>query len=520
MLTYDFHDLGHGTLYGYLYRKIRGDILSGTLKAGERMPSKRAFAQNLGVSVITVETAYSQLTAEGYLYSKPGSGFYVEKIEDALLLPSSGHRGADPGHAEVRSEDCLDPSPEDAAKSGGSSIFTQDVHERKKSIPEYKTLIRNRGSSILLDLSQGSGPPDKFPFSVWSKLMKEVMRDRRQELLSRSPGTGIYDLRAAIADYLAQFRDLIISPDQIVIGAGTEYLYGLLIRLLGPDRVYAVETPGYPKTARIYESNGVQVRGISMDKNGLDVSMLRQSDADVVHISPSHQFPTGITMPVPRRSELLSWCRTRPGERFIIEDDYDSEFRLSGRPIPTLMSIDRHGCVIYLNTFTKSITPSIRISYMVLPEALMSEYRKALGFYSCTVPNFEQYLLAEFIRQGYFEKHINRMRGYYRRRRDMLLAAIQKSPLQSIVKIRGADSGLHFLMEVKKDGCSEENLTRLASAAGVRILGTDRFRMNESVHPAEPPSAAPPCMVVNYAGLTDRQILSVPELLEKAWMND
>ena len=317
MLTYDFLDRTDETLYEYLYRKIRQDILAGRLQA-----------ENLGISVITVETAYAQLAAEGYLYAKPRSGFYVERFGQSMLVPE---KPAEP-------EDCADPG-------GGHDA------ENSRGLPADNTPG--------IDLSQSGIASAMFPFPVWSRLMREILRTRKDDLLKRSPGNGVEELRSAIARHLLQFQDLRVSPKQIVVGAGTEYLYSLLIRLLGHDKIYAVETPGYRKTERIYASNAVQVKAIEMDRSGVNIEKLRASGADVIHITPSHQFPTGITMPVSRRGELLSWCseENHAGRRYIIEDDYDSEFRLAGRPIPSLMSIDRSGSVIYLNTFTNSVSP-------------------------------------------------------------------------------------------------------------------------------------------------------------------
>ena len=496
MLTYDFLDRTEETLYEYLYRKIRQDILAGRLQAGERMPSKRSFAENLGISVITVETAYAQLAAEGYLYAKPRSGFYVERIGQSMLLPEMSADTEVPGQ--------MDGKLHDAQNSQGP---TGD-------------------NAPLIDLSQSGIASSMFPFQVWSRLMREILHTRKEELLKRSPGNGIEELRTAIARHLLQFQDLRVSPKQIVVGAGTEYLYGLLIRLLGHDKTYAVETPGYRKTERIYASNAVRVEAIGMDRSGVNIEKLRSSGADVIHITPSHQFPTGITMPVSRRSELLSWCseENHAGRRYIIEDDYDSEFRLAGKPIPSLMSIDRSGSVIYLNTFTNSISPSIRISYMVLPEELLREYREKLGFYSCTVANFEQYILAEFIRQGYFEKHINRMRSHYRQKRDRLLGAIRNSALGSLVKVSGADAGLHFLIRIET-GASEEELTALAGDAGVRIYGLRHYGcglFDERTQREDPAAGihqenGNPCMVLNYQGLTNEQIDILPQLLARAW---
>jgi len=530
MLTYDFRDRGNETLYEYLYRKIRQDILTGELRPRERMPSRRAFARNLGVSVVTVETAYSQLAAEGYLESRPRSGYYVEQISRSMILP--GGQESIPGRSPIQTES----RPSKASRLLPEGLQTNAGKQQTEIRPSHTGRPRQENPPVSIDLSQSGIPSDMFPFPVWSKLMREILGTRREELLTRPPGNGIGELRSAIAHFLLQYQNLRVSPEQIVIGAGTEYLYSLLIRLLGHDKVYAVETPGYRKTERIYRSSSVEVRNIPMDRSGMDIDLLRQSDADVVHISPSHQFPTGITMPVTRRGELLSWCMEADAghRRYIIEDDYDSEFRLAGRPIPSLMSIDRSGSVIYLNTFTKSVSPAIRISYMVLPEGLLQEYRQKLGFYSCTVANFEQYILAEFIRRGHFEKHINRMRNYYRQKRDRLLGALRKSRLKDSLDVHGADAGLHFLVTVNAL-CSEEVLTQRAEQKGIRIYGLSHYEAlqentevagkgpagNSTTQVAEiggnENAQVLPCMVVNYPGLTDEQIDALPELLQQAW---
>lgn len=505
MLTYDFHDIGADTLTGYLYRKIRGDILNGRLKPLEKMPSKRNFAKNLGVSVITVENVYAQLSAEGYLDTKPRVGCYVAKIDEKLLLPDLGQTKA----------------------------AAEDSFRIKESA---------RKPDIVMNLAESYLDPKMFPFNIWAKLVREVLTKKREVLLERAPGTGVPELREAIAQFLLQYQNLRVNPEQIIIGAGTEYLYGLIIHLLGPDLVYAVETPGYPKTERIYESNGVTVKRIPMDGSGIDTVLLDRSKAQVVHISPSHQFPSGITMPIVRRMELLGWARgsckeeTRNAEpdykalkavsgsggpgntdtagpdmaaggRFIIEDDYDSEFRLAGRPVPPLMGIDREGRVIYLNTFTKSVAPTIRISYMVLPEHLMERYRMRLGFYSCTVPSIEQYVLAEFIRRGYFEKHINRMRNYYRQKRDRLIDAIEQSALGGRCHISGADAGLHFLMTVECP-LSEKELSARLMKQGIKAEGLGSYGAGQA--------AGAPCLVVNYSGIPDDRISFVCQALLSA----
>ena len=248
------------------------------------------------------------------------------------------------------------------------------------------------------------------------------------------PCGGILELRQAIARYLRAFRGMQVQPEQILVGAGTEYLHSLLIQLLGNDLVYGVENPGYHKIARIYERMKVPYENIRLDTQGVEIRDLEEKQVDIIHTSPSHHFPTGIVMPVSRRYELLGWASKNP-DHYIIEDDYDSELRLGGKPFPTLQSIDISDKVIYMNTFTKTLASTVRISYMVLPPSLAERFYRELSFYSCTVSNFEQYTLAQFMENGSFEKHINRLRNYYQNKRDAILKAFEQGPLGEYVTI-------------------------------------------------------------------------------------
>lgn len=402
MLTYDLNK-ADGPLYRGLYNCIKDDILKGKLGVNEKMPSKRTLANNLGVSTITVENAYDQLIGEGYLYSIPKKGYFVSDISDLRInnAPIQKSLNIEKGHA------------------------TED---------------------IFFDFSSNKTESADFPFSVWAKLMRDTISLKEKELLTVSPCEGVKELREAIANHLSSFRGMNVDPDQIIVGAGTEYLYSLLIKLLGMEKTYCLENPGYKKLISIYNSNGVTCKYVSMDDKGIMTDELRMSGADIVHISPTHHFPTGITMPVSRRYELLAWANEADG-RYIIEDDYDSEFRLNGKPIPPLQSIDACEKVIYMNTFSKSLTSTIRISYMVLPEHLANKYYRTLSFYSNTVSTFEQYTLAAFISQGYFEKHINRMRLRYGRKRARILDTIQQIFEEQQYQVIENDSGLHFLLE-------------------------------------------------------------------------
>lgn len=468
MLTYSFENRGNDTLYEHLYKQIKNDIKSKKLKPEEKLPSKRALAKHLDISNITVENAYNQLVAEGYIYSLPRSGFYVSEIP---------YYNFNDKHFNYNSHD----------KEGVDNNFLDSSYIEKAK----------DGAANLIDFVSNSTVTENFPFSTWAKLVRETMSKNQKDLMTKSPSTGIYKLRCAIVEYLYEFRAMRVSPNQIVIGAGTEYLYGLIIQLLGHDRRYGVEDPGYQKISRIYEANKVEWVDIPLDDEGIDVEILEESRADVVHISPSHHFPTGLVTPINRRYEILTWA-SKSKNRFIIEDDYDSEFRLVGRPIPSLQSIDDSEKVIYINTFSKSLTSTIRISYMILPKTLMKRYNKELSFYACTVSNFEQYTLARFIEEGYFEKHINRMRTYYKNVRNNILDSIKNQVVKSKVseskiKIMEENAGLHFLLKVETD-LTDEELVQLASDKGINISCLSQYYYDKSI-------AKEHTLVINYSGV-------------------
>ena len=462
MLTYSFTDTGDDCLYIHLYKCIKNDILSGKLSAGTKLPSKRSFAKHLGISTITIETAYAQLQSEGYIYSLPKKGFFVtEIIAPIVSIPKT--------------------TP------------------AKIQIPDTKVHYQ-------IDFVNNKTNPDNFPFSIWAKLIRETISEKSEELMTAPPYGGIPELRLAICNHLKDFRNMDIIPEQVIVGAGTEYLYGLLIKLLGFDKIYAIENPGYQKLAQIYESNQVTYRAISLDKSGINMTELEHSDAMIAHITPSHHYPTGIVTSISRRYKLLDWASKSP-MRYIIEDDYDSEFRLAGQPIPTLQSIDHSEKVIYINTFTKSLSSTVRLSYMILPKHLLEKFHQTLSFYSCTVSNFEQYTLAHFLSDGFFEKHINRMRTHYKTLRDTLLNAIKKSPFASQIQISEEDAGLHFLMKISTQK-SDTELIQIAAKHGVHITCLSQYYF-------EPVENIPAhTLVLNYAGLTLDQIPLAVSLLE------
>ena len=463
MLTYTL-DKGAGvSLYEQLYRCAKEDILSGRLAAGEKLPSKRALAAHLEISVITVKNAYEQLMAEGYLSGVEKRGYFVGSV----LPPVTA----------------APPAPQETAAE-----------------PEERQWF--------LDLVTNSIDAEDFPFTVWARLMRQTILERGTGLLHSTPPQGAWALRRAIAAHLRQFRGMDAGAEQIIVGAGTEVLYTLLVQLFGRERIYGVEDPGYGKIARIYRSNGAAVAAIPLDDAGLSAEELRRSGADVVHISPSHHYPTGRVMPITRRQELLHWAQERP-ERIILEDDYDSEFRFVGRPIPTLFSIDGGEQVVYLNTFSKTIAPSIRISFMVLPRHLLADFQEKLGFYACTVSAFEQYTLAQFLSGGWYEKHLSRMRKHYRQKRDAVIAALRQSPLSPHAAIAEEDAGLHFLLRL--DGAPPDDvLRRAAEERGIRLAMLSDYYQS----PREAPQHV---LVVNYTGIDTEKLPTALARLAELW---
>ena len=334
------------------------------------------------------------------------------------------------------------------------------------------------------------------------KLQREVMLDLGQTLLQPIPNQGVFELRQAICEHLAAFRGMQVRPEWVLVGAGTDFLYNLLVQPLGRQKCYGVEEPGYGKIRRIYAAAGAKCVSAHMDEQGVCPELLE--GVQVLHISPNHHFPTGRVTPLARRQELLNWAAGE--DRWIIEDDYDSEFRFNAHPMPALQSMDRHSRVIYMNTFSRSLAPSIRISYMVLPPVLMERFGESLGFYSCTVPSFEQYTLARFLSRGYFEKHINRMRKFYKARRNRLLDMIAGSPAAEHLTVTEEHAGLHFLVHTPlADGALEQ----WCRAAGLKV------RTLSSYYHGPVPEKARRCLVVNYAGLTEEELTQLERILRE-----
>lgn len=458
MLTYRMDHRGMLPLYEYLYRRIREDILSGTLRTHERLPSKRSLAEHLHISVITVEAAYQQLEAEGYLYTRPRRGFFVSPVET--------------------------PPPPSA----------------QPAIP-----AENKPPVWRLDLSRNQADLSLFPASTWARLTRQVLSE--DNFLAPAPHQGLLSLRQAIAEDLQAYKGMSVLPEQIVVGAGAEYLYLLLAQLFGSEATFAVEDPGYPKIRQVYEKCGAVCRPVPMDRQGLRPDALAASGATVAHISPAHHYPTGIVTPIGRRQALLRWAEETGG--FIIEDDYDSELRFTGRLIPTLQSIDPSGRVVYMNTFSQTISPSMRVGFMVLPLRLLERYRRELDFYACTVPVMDQHVLARFISGGHFEQHLSRTRKEYRSRRDAVLAAFQSSPFSGRIILSEQGAGLHFLLRLDT-AQSDETLRHRARQLGVKLSFLSDYA-------AESCSDFAHTIVVNYADLEPARLPETMALLAEVF---
>ncbi len=469
MLTYLLDPTSRIPLYEQLYTAIRQDIMSGTLCGGEKLPSKRQLATHLKLSTVTIETAYGQLMAEGYVHSRPKRGYFVQTL---TTMPT--HQA----HSSVPCATAPAPAP--------------------TSQPSY-----------LFDFRTNTVDTACFPFATWARLLRSVLTEQASELLRAPHPQGVFALREQIRQYLYRFRGIAVETEQIIVGAGSEYLSQLLIQLLGRDKLYALETPGYAKLHHTFVAGGARVVSLPLDEQGLREDALQLHHPDIVYLTPSHQFPLGIVTSAARRTALLRWAAQASG-RYLIEDDYDSEFRYASRPIPALKSLDHTDRVIYLNTFAQSLAPSLRIGYAVLPKSLIQTFQTRLGFYSSTVPSFEQYTLAKFMQTGAFERHINRSRNLYRARRDALVAAIAGSALADFVTLSGLDAGLHLLLHVH-NGMTERALIERAAQQQVRVYGLSAHDISHCM------PRNPPIILLGYAGIAATDFAQAVACLARAW---
>ncbi len=453
-------------LYQQIYEHIRQEIREGKLLAGERLPSTRSLAEYLQVARSTVDYAYDQLLSEGYIEAKPYKGYFVCRLE---------------------------------------GIFTMEQQEMTE--PEVvRPDSQEDGTQVQVDFSPYGIDMTGFPFGVWKRITKNILNDSNSELFAQGEPQGDYDLRMTISRYLHSSRGVNCRPEQIIVGAGNDYLLLLLEKILGRHVGIAMENPTYKRAYRIFQSFAYRIYTVDMDDKGMRADRLSGLPVPAAYVMPSHQYPTGAVMTIGRRAELLRWAEKEP-DRYLIEDDYDSEFRYRGKPIPSLQSSDKRGKVIYIGTFSKAIAPAIRVSYMVLPESLLEVYRRDCSFYSCTVSRIDQRILNEFIRDGYFERHLNKMRMHYRAKHDLLLAELE--PFKKAFTISGEDAGLHLLLTAR-GAVTEAQLLSAATEAGVKVYG-----MSENMVETDAPKAT---ILLGFGSVSEPEMKEGLHRLQKAWL--
>lgn len=447
-------------LYVQLYEYIKKEIKDGTISAFTKLPAKRKLADYLQVSKNTIEAAYEQLLAEGYIESISRKGYFVCKFEQMM-----------------------------------------DVEGSEAEVEE----IPFREGNYTFDFTQTGVDTNTFPFTTYRKLINDVWQPHNNDLLFLGHPQGELSLREEIASYLYESRGVRCSASQIVLGAGTQILVKLLFQLLKGSN-YAVENPGYHRKMVVFEQGEERVQMLSLDRDGICMADLENSDANVVFVTPSHQFPYGMIMPITRRTQLLQWAK-KAEDRYIIEDDYDSEFRYSGKPIPALQGLDTDGKVIYMGTLSKALLPSLRMSYIVLPKNLIKKYQKEYLFYTQSVSRMDQEVIRKFLHEGYWEKHIHKMRVVYRKKRDRLVFEIEKY-FSNHVEVIGEDSGLHILLKVH-NGMREEELIKEATKYSIKIYPVSTYYKADT--------APENVVLLGFAILSEEEIEQAVQLLNIAW---
>lgn len=466
-LTIHFDGSDDKHLYQQIYEHIKNEIREGKLLQNERLPSTRSLAENLQVSRSTASNAYEQLESEGYIVSRPYRGYFVCKYEELYHID------------DMKKEQVL------------------SIDE-----PEERTVYD-------IDFSPNGMEQDKFPFSTWSLVYRETLQKYSREIFALGDPQGEPELRETISRYLHASRGMECDASQIIIGAGNDYLLLLLDRIFSEKKTIAMEWVSYKRAYQVLLSCGHTISHTATDLSGISIEDLKKSDASLAYVMPAHQFPLGIVMPIGRRIELLNWAAESDG-RYIIEDDYDSEFRYKGKPIPALYASDRQNKVIYIGTFSKSIAPAIRISYMVLPKPLCKCYHDRACFFASTVSRIDQHMLNDFIRKGFFERHLNKMRKRYKAKHDLLLEELKD--LDNQFEISGENAGLHLLLKSVHQR-SADQLSMQAMEQGVRVYPLMELAISsEAIQ-----KGYEGMILLGYGGLSEEQIHEGIKKLRKAW---
>ncbi|MDD2370485.1 MAG: PLP-dependent aminotransferase family protein [Firmicutes bacterium] len=464
MLTFSIDERRRTPLYRQLYDYIKKEIRSGNLSFNTKLPSKRKLSAYLNISQNTIQTAYDQLIEEGYIIPIAKKGFFVNRLDNILSL-------------DFKIED-------------------KPINKNKEA------------SDLKYDFSYHGVDHSSFPFSIWRKLTKDTINEYDEDILKPGSAQGSDSLRISLAKYLRQSRGVDCTAEDIVISSGTESLFQILIQLLGQKYIYGIENPGYEKLNLLFKSNNTKFKTINIDLNGMQIDDIENSGADILCITPAHQFPLGGIMPINRRIKILNWAYENDN-RYIIEDDYDSEFKYSGKPIPALCGLDTYGKVIYMGSLSKSLSPSIRVSYMVLPKLLLKKYKEKMSFIICPVPTIDQKVLQKFIEDGHFERHINKMRNIYKKKREILVEAL--SEIKVKIEVVGADAGLHLLLKVD-NGMSEDELVTKAHEVGVGVYGISNYYYDKAS--LDKIST----VLLGYASMEDDTIKGAINLLENVWL--
>lgn len=464
-LTINLKTNGSEPMYAQIYNYIKNDIKSGTFSCGSKLPSTRALSVHLDISRSTVQMAYDQLLSEGYIESLPCKGYFVSQI-DGLYNLAASHK--------------------------------EKLHFEESKPEEYLYDFSPRGIEL-----------DSFPFNAWRKINKNVLIDDNKELFNIGNAQGEYEFRNTISEYLHQSRGVNCQPEQIIIGAGNEYLLMLINQLLHKSAIIAMENPTYNQAYRTFKSLERKVSPVNMDKSGMSIEQLEHSNVSVAYVMPSHQYPLGIIMPIKRRAELLNWANKR-ADRYIIEDDYDSEFRYKGKPIPALQGSDQNQKVIYLGTFSKAIAPAIRMSYMVLPYSLLEVYNQKCKFFASTVSRIDQTVVNSFIQEGYYERHLNKMRALYKNRHDILMNELKA--FENKFTITGDNAGIHILLTAKFK-TTEQDLINSAKVAGINVYPLSNHFISNDI--AQQSRAT---VIIGYANISNEDIVAGLRILKAAWL--
>jgi GntR family transcriptional regulator / MocR family aminotransferase len=443
--------------YVQLYNYIKQEIDKRMLRPNTKLPSKRKLSWYLNVSQNTVEASYDQLVAEGYIEGIPRKGYFVCEIQPTF------------SHAEKNSDYIKE------------KIFKSDV---------------------TFDFTQTGVDHHSFPFAVFRKIANDVLKSESKHLLTIGHPQGEFELREEIASYLYESRGVRTAPSQIIIGSGTATLIQLLFKLL-KGSLYAVEDPGYHKRLVTFEKGPENVKGIPLDNEGISITSLKESGANIAFVTPSHQFPCGMIMSISRRKQLLSWAKEKKG-RYIVEDDYDSEFRYSGKPIPALQSLDSDEKVIYMGTFSKALLPSLRMAYIVLPKLLMEKYHEHYFHFVQSVSRLDQEIIKRFMQEGSWKKHINKMRIVYKKKRDALITALS-THFPNSIEIIGQDSGLHLLVRMN-NGMVEKELIEQAAKYDIKVYPVSDYGLSDDR-----------TILLGFAVLSEEEIFSGVHSLAKAW---